>query len=311
MEREANIRYMTPDELKVQNWEQEDGPEDMMLWDGNSEPSGAMQMYLREVGRIPLLTPEEERLLARRITQGDERARQRFISANLRLVISIAKKYRGRGLSMEDLIQEGNIGLMKALDKYDYATGYKFSTYATWWIRQAIARAIGDQGHTIRRPAHIVEAINRMKMVSRDMCLELGREPSVEELAARLGVSVDDVLDIRDAAMDTVSLDTPVGDGDDTTLGAFVEDTRGGSPDETIFDQLRKMAVHNALATLTVREADVLRYRFGMFDGKRYTLEEIGGIFGLTRERIRQIEFKALRKLRQSGRVEQLMDYCG
>ena len=305
MESTQNIRYLNIHEMDEQDgnpWEQEDVFE---------LSGGAMQMYFREIYRVPLLTPEEERLLVQRIAQGDETAKQQFITANLRLVVSIAKNYRDRGLSMEDLIQEGNLGLIKAVEKFDYTLGNKFSTYATWWIRQAIYRAIGDKGHAIRRPAHIVEAINRMKMVSREMCLELGREPSVEEIAEQLGVSADTVLEIRNAARDIVSLDTPVGDGEGTTLGSFVEDTQGCSLDEEVFDRFRDAAVHEALTTLTKREAEVLRYRFGMIDGKRYTLGEIGGIFGVTRERIRQIEFTALRKLRQPGRAKQLLDYCG
>ncbi|MBR2047211.1 MAG: sigma-70 family RNA polymerase sigma factor [Oscillospiraceae bacterium] len=285
--------------------------EERIFWNESPEPGNSMQIYLHEVSRVPLLTPEEELLLAQRIAQGDQEARQRFIAANLRLVISIAKKFRGRGLSFGDLIQEGSIGLIRALEKYDHTLGNKFSTYATWWIRQTINRAIGEQAHTIRRPAHVVEAINRMKVVSRKLCAELGREPAPEELAERLGISVEDVLEAWRAAADTVSLDTPVGDENDTTLGAFIEDTRAIDPDEAVFSLLRGEAVWNVLSTLPEREAEILQYRFGLMDGKLYTLDQVGQIYGITRERVRQIEASALRKLRQPGRADQLLDYCG
>ena len=280
-------------------------------WSGSGEACEAIQMYLREIGAADLLTAEEEQCLARRIAAGDKAARDRFLSANLRLVVAIAKKYRGRGLPLEDLIQEGNIGMMKALDKFDHTKGYKFSTYATWWIRQAISRAIGDCGHTIRRPAHVNELINRMNVCSRKLFQELGREPTPEELAKRLRTSVEKVMEAKFAAVDAVSLDTPVGDGDDATLGAFVEDQRAISPDEITFSSHRHLAVHNALETLTPREAEILRYRYGFHDGQPYTLEKLAEKYGLTRERVRQIEAKALCKLRHPSRAWQLRDYCG
>ena len=291
--------------------EEEDGDVNLAAWLENADACEAIQMYLREIGTTELLTAEEEQCLARRIQAGDKEAREQFLSANLRLVVAIAKKYRGRGLALEDLIQEGNIGLMKALDRFDYTKGYKFSTYATWWIRQSISRAIGDYGHTIRRPAHVNELINRMNMVCRKMTQELGREPTPQELAKRLRTSVEKVMEAKFAAVDTVSLDTPVGDGDDATLGSFVEDQGSMSPDEITFSTLRNVAVHNALATLTAREAEVLRYRYGLHDGQNYTLEKLAEKYGLTRERVRQIEAKALAKLRHPSRAWQLRDYCG
>ena len=288
-----------------------DAETDIPAWTGSNEVCDAIQMYLREIGVTELLSAEEEQRLACRIAAGDREARDRFLSANLRLVVAIAKKYRGRGLALEDLIQEGNIGLMKALDRFDYTKGYKFSTYATWWIRQTICRAIGDCGHTIRRPAHVNELINRMNVCSRKMTQELGREPTPQELARRLRTSVEKVMDAKFAAVDTVSLDTPVGDGDDATLGAFVEDRGSASPDEITFNSHRHLAVHNALETLTDREAEILRYRYGFHDGQNHTLENLAEKYGLTRERIRQIEAKALCKLRHPSRAWQLRDYCG
>ena len=285
--------------------------QDPPAWMASEEACEALQMYLREIGVTELLTAEEELELARRVSEGDIEAKTRFVAANLRLVVAIAKRYRFQGLPMEDLIQEGNIGLLKAVDRFDYKKGYKFSTYATWWIRQAISRGIGECGHTIRRPAHVNELINRVNVCSRKMLLELGREPTVRELSERLCISMEKVLEAKFAAVDTLSLDTPLGDGDDATLGTLLVDTGAVSPDEIAFSRHRSMAVHNALASLTPREAEILRYRFGFHDGQAYTLERVAKLYGLTRERVRQIEANALAKLRHPSRAWQLRDYCG
>ena len=270
-----------------------------------------VRMYLKEIGQVPLLTPEEETELARKVSTGDKRAKQKLTEANLRLVVSIAKKYSGRGLHILDLIQEGNTGLIRAVDKFDYTKGNKFSTYATWWIRQAITRAIADQARTIRVPVHMVEVINKATRCNRKLVQELGREPTVEEIAAELGLPVEKIIEANRTAADTLSLDTPVGDEEDTSIGSFVEDERTPGPADATSNALLAEALKEILDTLTEREADVLRMRFGMYDGRTHTLEEVGQIFGVTRERIRQIENKAIRKLRHPSRAKKIKDfYC-
>ncbi len=268
-----------------------------------------VRMYLKEIGQIPLLTPEEEQELARRVVEGDARAKNQLTEANLRLVVSIAKKYSGRGLHILDLIQEGNTGLIRAVDKFDYTKGNKFSTYATWWIRQAITRAIADQARTIRVPVHMVEVINKATRCNRKLVQELGREPTLEEIAEDLHLPIEKIIEANRTAADTLSLDTPVGDEEDTTIGSFVEDDNTPGPADATSNALLAEALGEILDTLTEREADVLRLRFGMHDGKTHTLEEVGQIFGVTRERIRQIENKAIRKLRHPSRAKKIRDF--
>ncbi len=270
-----------------------------------------VRMYLKEIGQIPLLTAEEEQELARRVVSGDQAAKNKLTEANLRLVVSIAKKYSGRGLHILDLIQEGNTGLIRAVDKFDYTKGNKFSTYATWWIRQAITRAIADQARTIRVPVHMVEVINKATRCNRKLVQELGREPTLEEIADELNLPIEKIIEANRTAADTLSLDTPVGDEEDTTIGSFVEDDNTPGPADATSNALLAEALSDILNTLTEREADVLRLRFGMYDGKTHTLEEVGQIFGVTRERIRQIENKAIRKLRHPSRAKKIRDfYC-
>ena len=270
-----------------------------------------VRMYLKEIGKVPLLSAEEEIKLAQRMEEGDEEAKKRLAEANLRLVVSIAKRYVGRGMLFLDLIQEGNLGLIKAVEKFDYTKGYKFSTYATWWIRQAITRAIADQARTIRVPVHMVEVINKATRCNRKLVQELGREPTMEEIAAELGLPVEKIIEANRTAADTLSLDTPVGDEEDTSIGSFVEDERTPGPADATSNALLAEALKEILDTLTEREADVLRMRFGMYDGRTHTLEEVGQIFGVTRERIRQIENKAIRKLRHPSRAKKIRDfYC-
>ena len=270
-----------------------------------------VRMYLKEIGQIKLLTLDEESELADRIMTGDEEAKNILAEANLRLVVSIAKRYVGRGMLFLDLIQEGNIGLMKAVDKFDVSKGYKFSTYATWWIRQAITRAIADQARTIRVPVHMVETINKLARVQRQLTLELNREPSEEELAKKMGTSVEKVREIYKISQDPVSLETPIGEEDDSHLGDFIKDERNLSPEEFATNEMLKEEISQVLETLTEREEKVIRLRFGLEDGKPRTLEEVGQMFGVTRERIRQIEAKALRKLRHPSRSRKLRDYMG
>lgn len=270
-----------------------------------------VRMYLKEIGQIKLLTLQEESELADRIIAGDEEAKNILAEANLRLVVSIAKRYVGRGMLFLDLIQEGNIGLMKAVDKFDVSKGYKFSTYATWWIRQAITRAIADQARTIRVPVHMVETINKLARVQRQLTLELNREPSEEELAKKMGTSVEKVREIYKISQDPVSLETPIGEEDDSHLGDFIKDERNLSPEEFATNEMLKDEISQVLETLTEREEKVIRLRFGLEDGKPRTLEEVGQMFGVTRERIRQIEAKALRKLRHPSRSRKLRDYMG
>lgn len=268
-----------------------------------------VRMYLKEIGRVPLLTPEEEIELAKRIEQGDEEAKKRLAEANLRLVVSIAKRYVGRGMLFLDLIQEGNMGLIKAVEKFDYRKGYKFSTYATWWIRQAITRAIADQARTIRIPVHMVETINKLIRVSRQLLQELGREPTPEEIAKEMGMTPEKVREIMKIAQEPVSLETPIGEEDDSHLGDFIEDQDAPAPADAAAYELLKEHLEEVLSTLTEREENVLRLRFGLDDGRARTLEEVGKVFGVTRERIRQIEAKALRKLRHPSRSKRLKDF--
>ena len=270
-----------------------------------------VRMYLKEIGQVKLLSADEEVELAKRVSEGDQEAKNKLTEANLRLVVSIAKKYSGRGLHILDLIQEGNTGLIRAVDKFDWTKGNKFSTYATWWIRQAITRAIADQARTIRVPVHMVEVINKATRCNRKLVQELGREPTMEEIAAELGLPVEKIIEANRTAADTLSLDTPVGDEEDTSIGSFVEDERTPGPADATSNALLAEALKEILGTLTEREADVLRMRFGMYDGRTHTLEEVGQIFGVTRERIRQIENKAIRKLRHPSRAKKIRDfYC-
>ena len=268
-----------------------------------------VRMYLREIGRIPLLTFDEELDLAKRILENDEEAKQKLAESNLRLVVSIAKKYVGRGMLFLDLIQEGNMGLIKAVEKFDYTKGFKFSTYATWWIRQAITRAIADQARTIRIPVHMVETINKLIRTSRHLLQQLGREPTPEEIAKEMDMPVEKVMEIQKIAQDPVSLETPIGEEDDSHLGDFIPDDESPAPQDSAAYTLLKEQLEEVMQTLTPREAKVLKLRFGLEDGKARTLEEVGREFKVTRERIRQIEAKALRKLRHPSRSKRLKDY--
>ncbi len=277
-------------------------------------PDGAnvddhVRMYLKEIGKVPLLTAEEEHELARRMAEGDEEAKQRLIETNLRLVVSIAKKYVGRGLLFLDLIQEGNLGLIKAVEKFDYSKGYKFSTYSTWWIRQSITRAIADQARTIRVPVHMVETINKLIRVSRQLLQEYGREATAEEIAKEMNMSIEKVREIMKIAQEPVSLEMPIGEEEDTKLGEFITDEDAPAPSEAASFMLLKEQLVDVLDTLTPREERVLRLRFGLDDGRSRTLEEVGKVFNVTRERIRQIEAKALRKLRHPSRSRKLKDF--
>lgn len=279
-----------------------------------SAPSGVkindpVRMYLKEIGRVSLLTADEEVALALKIEQGDQEAKQRLAEANLRLVVSIAKRYVGRGMQFLDLIQEGNMGLMKAVEKFDYRKGFKFSTYATWWIRQAITRAIADQARTIRIPVHMVETINKLIRIQRQLLQDLGREPMPEEIGAEMDMPTEKVREILKIAQEPVSLETPIGEEDDSHLGDFIEDQDATSPEDHASYELLKEQLESVLDTLTDREENVLRLRFGLDDGRTRTLEEVGKVFGVTRERIRQIEAKALRKLRHPSRSKQLKDF--
>ncbi|MCM8899814.1 RNA polymerase sigma factor RpoD [Caldicoprobacter algeriensis] len=268
-----------------------------------------VRMYLKEIGKVPLLTAEEEIELAKRMEQGDEEAKRRLIEANLRLVVSIAKRYVGRGMLFLDLIQEGNLGLIKAVEKFDYRKGYKFSTYATWWIRQAITRAIADQARTIRIPVHMVETINKLIRISRQLLQEYGREPQPEEIAREMGISEEKVREILKIAQEPISLETPIGEEEDSHLGDFIPDEDAPAPAEAAAYNLLKEQLKEVLDTLTPREEKVLRLRFGLDDGRARTLEEVGREFNVTRERIRQIEAKALRKLRHPSRSKKLKDF--
>ena len=298
------------DGLDLRNVEEEEliDPVDLAAEYSLDDP---VRMYLKEIGQVRLLSADEEVELAKRVSEGDQDAKNKLTEANLRLVVSIAKKYSGRGLHILDLIQEGNTGLIRAVDKFDWTKGNKFSTYATWWIRQAITRAIADQARTIRVPVHMVEVINKATRCNRKLVQELGREPTMEEIAAELGLPVEKIIEANRTAADTLSLDTPVGDEEDTSIGSFVEDERTPGPADATSNALLAEALKEILGTLTEREADVLRMRFGMYDGRTHTLEEVGQIFGVTRERIRQIENKAIRKLRHPSRAKKIRDfYC-
>ena len=298
------------DGLDLRNIEEEEliDPVDLAAEYSLDDP---VRMYLKEIGQVKLLSAEEEVELAKRVSEGDQEAKNKLTEANLRLVVSIAKKYSGRGLHILDLIQEGNTGLIRAVDKFDWTKGNKFSTYATWWIRQAITRAIADQARTIRVPVHMVEVINKATRCNRKLVQELGREPTVEEIAKELNLPVEKIIEANRTAADTLSLDTPVGDEEDTSIGSFVEDERTPGPADATSNALLAEALKEILDTLTEREADVLRMRFGMYDGRTHTLEEVGQIFGVTRERIRQIENKAIRKLRHPSRAKKIRDfYC-
>ena len=289
------------DEVDVENL-------DLTLPDGyNLEDP--VRMYLKEIGKVPLLTAEEEIELAKRMEEGDEEAKKRLSEANLRLVVSIAKRYVGRGMLFLDLIQEGNLGLIKAVEKFDYSKGYKFSTYATWWIRQAITRAIADQARTIRIPVHMVETINKLVRVSRQLLQQLGREPSPEEIAVEMNMPVERVREILKISQEPVSLETPIGEEEDSHLGDFIQDDNVPVPAEAAAFTLLKEQLRDVLSTLTEREQKVLRLRFGLDDGRARTLEEVGKEFNVTRERIRQIEAKALRKLRHPSRSRKLKDF--
>ena len=268
-----------------------------------------VRMYLKEIGRIPLLSAEEEAEISLAVENGDDSARNKLAESNLRLVVSIAKRYVGRGLLFLDLIQEGNIGLMKAVEKFDYGKGFKFSTYATWWIRQAITRALADQARTIRVPVHMVETINKMARIQRQMTLELNREPTEEEIAKKMGITVDKVREVMKISQDPVSLETPIGEEDDSHLGDFIKDESSLSPEEYATNEILKEEIKSVLSTLQPREQQVLELRFGLIDGTCYTLEEVGKRFNVTRERIRQIEAKALRKLRHPSRAKKLRDF--
>ena len=304
---ENNIAIVSEDDSE------EDSGDKLLLDDSdltkNLTINDPVRMYLKEIGQIKLLTMEEELELADRILAGDEMAKSTLAEANLRLVVSIAKRYVGRGMLFLDLIQEGNIGLMKAVEKFDVSKGYKFSTYATWWIRQAITRAIADQARTIRVPVHMVETINKLARIQRQLTLELNREPSEQELAKKMNMSVEKVRDIYKISQEPVSLETPIGEEDDSHLGDFIKDERNVSPEEYATNEMLKDEISEVLLTLTEREEKVIRLRFGLEDGKSRTLEEVGQMFGVTRERIRQIEAKALRKLRHPSRSRKLKDY--
>ena len=269
----------------------------------------SVKMYLKDIGQVPLLSKDEEKELAKKMTEGDSRAKERLSEANLRLVVSIAKRYVGRGMQFLDLIQEGNLGLMKAVEKFDYTKGFKFSTYATWWIRQAITRAIADQARTIRIPVHMVETINKQMRVSRQLLQIYGREPTPEEIASAMGTTEDRVREIQKIAQDPVSLETPIGEEEDSHLGDFIEDYNATSPSDMAETNMLKEHLVQVLSTLTPREEKVLRLRYGLDDGKPRTLEEVGKEFNVTRERIRQIEAKALRKLRHPSRSKKLKDF--
>ncbi|WP_209808908.1 RNA polymerase sigma factor RpoD [Ammoniphilus resinae] len=319
------FEYLSDQHIEVLNetdeedQEEEDAPEDEdeneeFDFDDLSVPPGIkindpVRMYLKEIGRVPLLSADEEIELALRIENGDEEAKRRLAEANLRLVVSIAKRYVGRGMLFLDLIQEGNMGLIKAVEKFDYKKGFKFSTYATWWIRQAITRAIADQARTIRIPVHMVETINKLIRISRQLLQELGREPTPEEIAEKMDLTPEKVREILKIAQEPVSLETPIGEEDDSHLGDFIEDQEALAPSDAAAYELLKEQLEDVLDTLTDREENVLRLRFGLDDGRTRTLEEVGKVFGVTRERIRQIEAKALRKLRHPSRSKRLKDF--
>lgn len=303
----GDFDMLTGDTVNMYSNEEED---DSNQLGSNVKINDPVKMYLKEIGRVELLSHDEEISLAKRILDGDEEAKKKLAAANLRLVVSIAKRYVGRGMLFLDLIQEGNMGLIKAVEKFDYTKGFKFSTYATWWIRQAITRAIADQARTIRIPVHMVETINKLTRVQRQLIQELGREPSAEEISEKMdGMTPEKVREIQKISLEPVSLETPIGEEDDSHLGDFIEDEGAMSPDDYAANELLKDELNEVLLELTDREEKVLRLRFGLDDGRTRTLEEVGKVFGVTRERIRQIEAKALRKLRHPSRSNQLKDF--
>ena len=309
---ENKIEIVSEDDMNAVADEDPESPDkiiDDLVNSKDIKINDPVRMYLKEIGRINLLTSDEEFEYARLAEQGDEHAKKMLAESNLRLVVSIAKRYVGRGMLFLDLIQEGNIGLMKAVDKFDPSKGYKFSTYATWWIRQAITRAIADQARTIRVPVHMVETINKLARVQRQLTQELNREPTDEEIAKKLGLSIDKVREVYKISQDPVSLETPIGEEDDSHLGDFIKDERTMSPEEYATIEMLKEELSGVLLTLTEREEKVLRLRFGLDDGQCRTLEEVGQVFNVTRERIRQIEAKALRKLRHPSRSRRLRDF--
>ncbi|OFK19594.1 RNA polymerase subunit sigma [Aerococcus sp. HMSC072A12] len=297
------------DTKNKQDKKAKDKEEDETSIPANVKMNDPVRMYLKEIGRVSLLTADEEVALAKRIEEGDPIAKQELAEANLRLVVSIAKRYVGRGMSFLDLIQEGNMGLMKAVEKFDYTKGFKFSTYATWWIRQAITRSIADQARTIRIPVHMVETINKLVRIQRQLLQDLGREPTPEEIGAEMDLPTEKVRNIMKISQETVSLETPIGEEDDSHLGDFIEDNEAMSPEDFTSQEMLKEQLNEVLDTLTDREENVLRLRFGLEDGQSKTLEQVGKQFGVTRERIRQIEAKALRKLRHPSRSKQLKDF--
>lgn len=311
---EQGVEVINEDEDNPQFTQENENEANELLVDDLSVPPGVkindpVRMYLKEIGRVPLLSAKEEVQLAEKIEDGDEEAKRRLAEANLRLVVSIAKRYVGRGMLFLDLIQEGNMGLIKAVEKFDYRKGFKFSTYATWWIRQAITRAIADQARTIRIPVHMVETINKLIRVSRQLLQELGREPTPEEVAEEMALSPEKVREIMKIAQEPVSLETPIGEEDDSHLGDFIPDDDAQAPADAAAYELLKEQLKDVLDTLSDREENVLRLRFGLDDGRTRTLEEVGKVFGVTRERIRQIEAKALRKLRHPSRSKRLKDF--
>ncbi|AHA29136.1 RNA polymerase subunit sigma [Exiguobacterium sp. Leaf187] len=310
---EEFLQLLETEGIKVNNDGTGDEKEEADLNDLSVPPgvkiNDPVRMYLKEIGRVDLLNAEDEVELAKRIEQNDEEAKKRLAEANLRLVVSIAKRYVGRGMLFLDLIQEGNMGLIKAVEKFDYTKGYKFSTYATWWIRQAITRAIADQARTIRIPVHMVETINKLIRVQRQLLQDLGREPSPEEISKEMEITPEKVREILKIAQEPVSLETPIGEEDDSHLGDFIEDQDATAPQDAAAYELLKEQLEDVLDTLTDREENVLRLRFGLDDGRTRTLEEVGKVFGVTRERIRQIEAKALRKLRHPSRSKRLKDF--
>jgi len=295
-------------ESEIEQYESAEDMEKMLLQEGLAVDD-PVRMYLKEIGKVPLLDAERELYLAERMEQGDQKAKDELVEANLRLVVSIAKRYVGKGMNFLDLIQEGNLGLMKAVEKFNYRKGFKFSTYATWWIRQAITRAIADQARTIRIPVHMVETIHKVARVSRQLLQELGHEASPEEIAQAMGISADKVREIMKIALDPVSLETPIGEEEDSHLGDFIEDNDSPAPSDEVSYTLLREQLNEVLHTLTPREEHVLKLRFGLEDGRSRTLEEVGKVFNITRERIRQIEAKALRKLRHPSRSKRLKDY--
>lgn len=307
-EKKQKVENKNNDNKKNTDGKEKKNELDLSIPDGKGMDD-PVRMYLKGIGKVDLLTKEEEVELAKRMEQGDEAAKQHLVEANLRLVVSIAKKYIGRGMHYLDLIQEGNMGLMKAVDKFDYTKGYKFSTYATWWIRQAITRSIADQGRTIRVPVHMVEKINKLIRVSRELFQEMGREPTPEEIGEEMEISPEKVREIKKISKEAISLETPIGEEEDSNLGDFIKDEEAPEPASSVSNILLKEQLDDVLDTLTDREQRIIELRFGIGDGRNRTLEEVGKEFGVTRERIRQIEAKALRKLRHPTRSRKLKDY--